>query len=233
LLPVDSETNYCRPDLGRDAVRVLEAAGVHVALADTTDSGRPAHSRGLLDRSRATAARNVDAWASRIEGGSDVVCVEPSDAVMLQSDYGDLLGDDAEPVPDNAYGLCEYLDHFELGVNVDWAVPDERLTYHGHCHQKATKRDHHAVGVLRRAGYEVDPLDSGCCGMAGSFGYEAEHYEMSQAIADLLVEQVVESEGDAVVAPGTSCRTQLGDREDAPDPAHPVAKLATALPERR
>ncbi|TKX82517.1 hypothetical protein EXE43_29010, partial [Halorubrum sp. SS5] len=73
--------------------------------------------------------------------------------------------------------------------------PTESLTYHGHCHQKATKKDHHAVGVLRRAGYGVDPLDSSCCGMAGSFGYEAEHYSMSKAIGETLFEQVDASGG--------------------------------------
>ena len=232
VLLVDTDTNYANPAVGRAAVRVLEAAGVHVALTDATDSGRPAHSLGLLDRSRGTAEATVEHLAPRIANGWDVVCVEPSDAVMLQSDYRDLLGDDAAPVPGNAYGVCEYLDAFDLDRAVDWSAPDESLTYHGHCHQKATAKDHHAVAVLRRAGYAVDPLDSGCCGMAGTFGYEAEHYEMSQAIADVLVDQVHESAGATVVAPGTSCRTQLGDREDVDgEPPHPVEMLAVALPE--
>jgi len=226
VLLVDSDTNHAHPAVGRAAVTVLEAMGVHVALADTTDSGRPAHSRGLLDRSRSTARANVERFAPRVEDGRDVVCVEPSDAVMFQSDYRDLLGDEAAPVPENAYGVCEYVDRFELDATVEFAPVDEHLTYHGHCHQKATRRDHHAVGVLRRAGYAVTPLDSGCCGMAGSFGYEAEHYEMSRAIGRILFDQVDDSQGDSVVAPGTSCRTQLGDREDREAPPHPVEKLA-------
>ena len=84
--------------------------------------------------------------------------------------------------------------------------------------------------MLRRAGYEVEPLDSTCCGMAGSFGYEAEHYSMSRAIGRLLFEQVDETPG-APVAPGASCRTQLGDRENAPKPDHPIERLADALAE--
>jgi len=158
-----------------------------------------------------------------------VVLVEPSDAVMFQSDYRDLLGADAEPVAGNTYGLCEYVDRFRLDETIDWATQSETLTYHGHCHQKAVSRDHHAVGVLRRAGYEVDPLDSGCCGMAGSFGYEAEHYSMSQAIGRVLFDQVADSPGDSVVAPGASCRTQLGDRRGHEAPAHPAERLAAAL----
>ncbi|WP_435348914.1 FAD-binding and (Fe-S)-binding domain-containing protein [Haloarchaeobius sp. HRN-SO-5] len=231
----DTYTNYSHPEIGQAAVRVLEAAGVHVQLADRTDSGRPAHSKGFLDRSRETARATVDALSPRVTDGWDVVLVEPSDAVMLQSDYLDLLGttdDDAVALAEHTYGVCEYLDRLRLVETVDWDSPDERLTYHGHCHQKATGKDHHAVGVLRRAGYGVDPLDSGCCGMAGSFGYETEHYSMSQAIASILYEQVDDSDGETVVAPGASCRTQLGDRDGrgSQEPHHPVEKLDAALP---
>jgi len=228
LLP-DTYTNYTHPERGKAAVRVLEAAGVRVELAAATDSGRPAHSKGFLDAARDTAEDVVAELAPEVDEGRDVVVVEPSDAVMLQSDYLDLLaGRDVTRVAENAYGVCEYLDAFGLDDALD-ADAAGALTYHGHCHQKATKKDHHAVGVLRRAGYDVDPLDSTCCGMAGTFGYEAEHYSMSQAIGSILFDQVVESDGDEVVAPGASCRTQLGDRDGAAPPAHPVEKLAAAL----
>ncbi|GGK56201.1 FAD-binding and (Fe-S)-binding domain-containing protein [Haloarcula sebkhae] len=231
LLFPDTYTNYSHPEVGKAAVRVLEAAGVHVQLADRTDSGRPAHSKGFLDQSRATARDNVDALAPAVEEGWDVVLVEPSDAVMFQSDYLDLLsGEDVETLAVNAYGVCEYLDTFRLDEAADWDVAGETLTYHGHCHQKATKKDHHAVGVLRRAGYDVDPLDSGCCGMAGSFGYEAEHFSMSKAIGSILFDQIGESRGDTVVAPGASCRTQLDDWDESDgEPPHPVEKLDAAL----
>ncbi|MFB6072173.1 MAG: FAD-binding and (Fe-S)-binding domain-containing protein [Halobacterium sp.] len=231
VLFADTYTNYSNPEIGTAAVRVLEAAGVHVDVADRTDSGRPAHSKGFLERSRDAAARNVAELAPRVNDGWDVVVVEPSDAVMFQSDLLDLHDTPAaRSVAANAYGVCEYLDAFRLDDAVDWRAPAESLTYHGHCHQKAAKKDHHAVGVLRRAGYDVDPLDSGCCGMAGSFGYEAEHYSLSRAIGSLLFDQVADSDGDQVVAPGESCRTQLGDRDGASEPPHPVEKLADALP---
>jgi len=231
LLFPDTYTNYSHPEVGKAAVRVLEAAGVHVRLANRTDSGRPAHSKGFLDQSRATARDNVDALVPAVEEGWDVVLVEPSDAVMFQSDYLDLLsGEDVEMLAANAYGVCEYLDTFRLDEGADWDTPGETLTYHGHCHQKATKKDHHAVGVLRRAGYDVDPLDSGCCGMAGSFGYETEHFSMSKAIGEILFDQIGESRGDTVVAPGASCRTQLEDWEESDgEPPHPVEKLDAAL----
>ncbi|WP_435178835.1 FAD-binding and (Fe-S)-binding domain-containing protein [Halorussus sp. AFM4] len=291
----DTYTNHNHPEAGKAAVRVLEAAGVRVRLpAGVTDSGRPAHSKGFLDKSRERARTNVEALAPKVRDGWDVVVVEPSDAVMLQSDYLDLLGagespeasrsggqyteprtadpeagvadseegvagdggwgDDggiagdsaseasdpaneedlataAERVAANTYGVCEYLDSFDLDLSFD--APAETLTYHGHCHQKATKKDVHAANVLREAGYEVDALDSGCCGMAGSFGYEAEHYSMSRKIGEILFEQVADSGGETVVAPGASCRSQLGDWEGLRgEPPHPIEKVAEAVTER-
>ena len=143
---------------------------------------------------------------------------------------------DVDGVAANTYGVCEYVDVFgldrdlELDPGAGIGTEADSLTYHGHCHQKATRKDHHAVGVLRRAGYEVDPLDSGCCGMAGSFGYEAEHFSMSQAIARILYQQVETSSGTEIVAPGASCRTQLGERYD--EPPHPIEKVAEAVTRR-
>ena len=239
----DTYTNYAHPEIGKATIRVLEAAGVHVDLADHTDSGRPAHSKGFLDEARETAEANVADLAPRVEDGWDIVLVEPSDAVMFQSDYLDLLsGEAVETVAANTYGVCEYLDAFRLDDFADWDAPARGLAYHGHCHQKATKKDHHAVGVLRRAGYAVDAVDSTCCGMAGSFGYEAEHHAMSEAIGDILVDQLEDSRAGLAVAPGASCRTQLEDMldEDARDasgivavdrdsPPTPVELLAAAL----
>jgi FAD/FMN-containing dehydrogenase/Fe-S oxidoreductase len=233
LLFPDTYTNYNHPEAGRAAVRVLEAAGVHVRVPDdVAGSGRPPHSKGFLDKARAEAEQNVEALAPRIEDGWDVVSVEPSDAVMFQSDYLDLLsGAEVEAFAANSYGVMEYVETFGLLDDLETTSPTESLTYHGHCHQKSTNKDHHAVGVLRRAGYEVDPLDSTCCGMAGSFGYEAEHYAMSKAIAAILYDQVDASEGETVVAPGASCRSQLEahDGVSGETPPHPVEKLAAVL----
>jgi FAD/FMN-containing dehydrogenase/Fe-S oxidoreductase len=232
LVFADTYNDHTTPEVAKAAVEVLEAAGVRVDVPDTGPSGRAAHSLGFLDAARERAERVVEDLLPRVREGWDVVVVEPSDAVMLQKDYLDLLsGTEVETLSEYAYGVCEYLDGHGLDAEVAWTPPAESLTYHGHCHQKATKKDHHAVGVLRRAGYEVDPLDSTCCGMAGSFGYEAEHYSMSRAVASLLFDQVDASDGDVVVAPGASCRTQLGDRDARSEkPPHPVEKLAEALP---
>ena len=231
LVLADPYTDYSHPDVGKATVRALEAAGVHVAVPDeVTDSGRPAFSKSMLDHARETARENVESLAPWIRDGWDVVCVEPSDAVMYQLDYRDLLsGEAVDTVASNTYGVCEYLDSYRLLEGVEFGAPDASLAYHGHCHQKATTKDHHAVGILRRAGYEVDPLDSGCCGMAGSFGYEAEHYSMSEAIAGLVVDQIDDSSAEQVVAPGASCRSQLDDFAADDDPPHPIEMVAAAM----
>ncbi|MXV61230.1 FAD-binding protein [Natronorubrum sp. JWXQ-INN-674] len=233
LLFPDTYTNYNHPRAGKAAVQVLETAGVHVQIPENvTSTGRPAHSKGFLDRSRERARTNVDALAPELGDGWEVVLVEPSDAVMFQSDYLDLLsGPDVELVAANTYGVMEYLDQFGLadGLPTGSGGLEERLTYHGHCHQKATKKDGHAATVLEAVGYEVDALDSGCCGMAGSFGYEAEHYSLSRKIGDVLVDQVEGSDGETVVAPGASCRSQLSEYDGCGEPPHPIEKVSAAL----
>ena len=227
----DPYTNYIYPAPGKAAVEVLEAAGVHVRVPDgLKPSGRAAFSMGFLDDVEARARHNVATLRSYVAEGWSVVFVEPSDAAMFQDEYLDILDDRAvELVAGSAYGVMEYIDVAGLDEDLAFEPSDGHLTYHGHCNQKAIKRDHHAVGVLRRAGYRVDPLDSGCCGMAGSFGYEAEHYDLSQAIGRILFRQVEQSSGDTVVAPGASCRSQLGDRPGETHPPHPVEKVAEAV----
>ncbi len=231
LLFPDTYTNYNYPAPGKAAVEVLEAAGIHVQITGDLDpSGRAAFSMGMVDRARERAQHNVETLRPYVNEDWNVVFVEPSDAVMFQDEYLDLLdGTGVETVSSAAYGIMEYLDLLRVDERLTFNTPDETLTYHGHCNQKATNKDHHAVGVLRRSGYAVDPLDSSCCGMAGSFGYETEHYELSRAIGQILFRQVEQSDGDVVTAPGASCRSQLGDRPGESRPPHPIEKMAEAV----
>jgi len=231
LLFPDTYTNYSYPGPGKAAVEVLEAAGVYVDIpTDLAPSGRAAYSKGFLDLARDRAERNVETLFDRVRDGWSVVFVEPSDAVMFQDEYRDLLsGTRVETVSDASYGVMEFLDAHRLDERLSTREHGRSLTYHGHCNQKATNKDHHAVGVLRRSGYAVDPIDSGCCGMAGSFGYEAEHYDLSQAIGRILFDQIDDSDGDRVTAPGGSCRSQIGDRPGEQQPPHPVESLRDVL----
>jgi FAD/FMN-containing dehydrogenase/Fe-S oxidoreductase len=229
LLP-DTYTTYSYPGGGRATVRRFEEADVHVGvLDDAPPSGRAAYSVGALDRAAERASETVDRLAPLVEEGWVVCSPEPSDVAVVRDEYRDLLsGDAVETVASETYGVAEFLDRSGLDDRIDFDAPDERLTYHGHCHATALGTARHPPELLRRAGYAVDALDSGCCGMAGSFGYEAEQYDLSVAVGEILCDQVAESGGDRVVAPGASCRTQLSDlRGDRPD--HPVEALAAAL----
>ncbi|MDY6774517.1 MAG: FAD-linked oxidase C-terminal domain-containing protein [Halobacteria archaeon] len=233
VLVVDPQTNYTKPEVGIAAVDVLESLGVHVDIR-TDPTGRAAYSQGFVDGTRATAEDNVSDLGTRVSEGWDVVALEPSDAVMLQSDYLDLIARDeaevraeVERVASNTYGFFEYVDTVLKTLPDSEDSASQKLVYHGHCHQKAAKKDHHALNVLDEVGYEVEDLDSGCCGMAGSFGYESEHYSMSAAIGEILLDQIETSDGDVVVAPGASCRTQLEEYDG--EVVHPVFKLSEAL----
>ena len=227
----DTYTNYMYPESGTAAVRVLEAADVHVDVPSSlAPSGRAAFSSGFLDIARDRAARNVEWLVDRVDDGWSILFVEPSDAVMFQDEYRDLLdGDAVERVASASYGIFEYVDATRMDESLVTETQDETLAYHGHCNQKARGTDHHAVGVLRRAGYDVDPVDSSCCGMAGSFGYESEHYDLSMAIGRILFEKIDASDGSSVAAPGASCRSQLADRDGQGQPPHPIEKLAEAV----
>ncbi|MEF8779481.1 MAG: FAD-linked oxidase C-terminal domain-containing protein [Haloferacaceae archaeon] len=230
LFVPDPYTNYMYVERGKAAVRVLEAAGCHVRLPEgVTDTGRPAYSKALVDVARETARENVTRLAPKISEGWDVVTVEPSASVMFQSDYPDLLsGDAVDAVSQNSYSALEYIDTFGLVENMSFRDVEESLTYHGNCLHKATKKGHHAATVMATAGYDVDYLDSTCCGMAGSFGYEAEHYSLSQSVFDILRGQIRDSDGDTVVATGASCKKQIGDGLGE-KPPHPVQKVEEAL----
>jgi FAD/FMN-containing dehydrogenase/Fe-S oxidoreductase len=234
ILFPDTFTNYNYPEPGKAAIELLEAANIHVEIPSKDElapSGRAAFSMGLLDAAEERAQRNLDSLIPYVEDGWSVLFVEPSDAVMFQDEYLDLLSDDrVSDLAVAAYGVCEYLNTYRVTDEMAFDAPEEYLTYHGHCNQKALNRDHHAAAALDAAGYDVDPLDSSCCGMAGSFGYEDEHYELSKAIGSILHEKVEESPGGTVVAPGASCRSQLSDDDfEGEQPPHPVEKLRDAL----
>lgn len=226
LLP-DTVINYHEPSIGCAAAEVLEQAGVAVTVPDRfIPSGRSALSLGRIDLAKERARTAIDHLTPAVDAGATIVALEPSDAVMIQSDYRSLLDSPSvETLANATKGIAEYI------VETDLSLPSvgngRRLTYHGHCHQKATGRAGAAAEMLERAGYDVDVLDSGCCGMAGAFGYEAEHYSMSVAIGDILVDQVDRSDGTQVAAPGASCRTQLRDLQGG-EPQHPIQFLASS-----
>ncbi|GIW88016.1 MAG: oxidoreductase [Isosphaeraceae bacterium] len=231
----DCFTNYHAPEVGRAAVRVIEAAGYEVELAGGVCCGRPAASKGLLDVARDQAAETLGRLARSARAGMPILGLEPSCLTMFVDEYRDLrLGPDAEL-------LARRSRLVEAWVGDPAAVPDLplrplpiRLLLHGHCQQKAILGLAETERALRRIpGVTLRTLDSGCCGMAGSFGYEKGHYELSEALARRVLIPAAEADLDAtLVAPGFSCRSQVKDLEGL-QARHPIEVLAEALDDSR
>ena len=211
----DCFLNYNYPEVGKAAVEVLEAAGYQVELPDKRCCGRPMLSKGLLDDARAVAEHNVrefDRYASR---GIPIIGCEPSCLLTLRDEYGDLVKDDAaERVAAHSWMLDEFLVHLsrrgELQIN--WKRGGRPVLFHGHCHQKAHIGSAPSLDALRlAAGRSVSEVNSGCCGMAGSFGFEKGHYEISRKIGADRLFPAVESAGPEVeiAVSGVSCRQQI------------------------
>ncbi len=229
----DTFNTYQTPEVAIAATRVLEAAGYRVVLPERRCCGRPMISKGMLGEARALAAYNVAQLAGHARQGLPIVGLEPSCLLTLRDEYVDLLRtDDARLVARQSLLLDEFLQReTAAGRPLPFAAGSGRTALlHGHCHQKALVGNGPTVAVLKAAGYQVSEVDAGCCGMAGSFGFEAEHYELSLAIAGRrLVPAVKAAAPDvAVCAPGISCRQQI-EHTTGRHAQHPAELLAEAL----
>jgi len=211
----DTFTNYNEPWIGIAALRILENSGAQVLVPDVACCGRPMISKGLLDKAKANAQTNVAVLTPLVEAGAFVVGCEPSCVLTLRDDYPDLLGTKAaQTLAEKVLSLEEYLcRRLDAGswrpqfVNKPCAV-----LLHGHCHQKSLAGSEPSMRLLRMPpGFAAEEVDSGCCGMAGAFGYEKEHYEISLQIGESrLFPAIRNSPADAlIVASGTSCRQQI------------------------
>jgi FAD/FMN-containing dehydrogenase/Fe-S oxidoreductase len=209
----DTFTTYNVPDIARAAVEVLEAGGYRVVLVDRTCCGRPLISKGMLAEAREHAAWNVARLAPYARRGVAIIGLEPSCLLTLRDETVDLLRtDDARAVARQSLLFEEFLLRERTrGLTLGFAAGTRKALLHGHCHQKALVGTAPTVGVLRWAGFEVEEVDSGCCGMAGSFGFEREHYDISVALGNRRLAPAVKAAlpETEIVAPGISCRQQI------------------------
>ncbi|MBI3108736.1 MAG: FAD-binding protein [Candidatus Rokubacteria bacterium] len=230
----DTFATYNAPEIGRAAVEVLEAAGYRVELVDRKCCGRPLISKGMLDEARASAAFNVARLHPFAVRGIAVVGLEPSCLLTLRDEYVDLLrSEEARLVARSAFLLEEFLLRERArGLTLRFRDGARRALLHGHCHQKASVGTAPTVAALRWAGYEVTEVDSGCCGMAGSFGFEKEHYELSVTLGNRRLAPAVQAAAadTEVVAPGISCRQQI-EHLAGRRAKHPAEVLREALAE--
>ena len=240
VLFVDTFTTYFEPENARAALKVLQTAGYQVIVPIPVDRGRP-HPRplccgrtflaeGLVDEARAEAKRMFAAVGPYVKRGVPVVGLEPSCLFSLKDEFLAMLpGSDAETLAANAFMFEEFLAAEARAGTLKLplkALPEKTALVHGHCHQKAFAAFAAAPAVLKLVpGLEVKTVESSCCGMAGSFGYEKAHYEVSLKMAELsLLPAVRAASADTViVADGTSCRHQI--RDGAAREAIHVARL--------
>ena len=234
ILMDDCFTTYNNPQVGRAAVQVLEAAGYTVKLAGLPCCGRPAISKGLLDLGKALAAENVKRLVESARQGIPILGCEPSCLLTLVDEYRDFrLGPDADVVARAAKLVDTFIADRATVPDLPLRPLDGRVLLHGHCQQKALVGTSGTVAALRRIeGLDVKELDSGCCGMAGSFGYESGHYDMSVALAERVLLPATRQDPEArLVAPGFSCRSQVHGLAGI-DALHPIEVIAGQLEPR-
>jgi FAD/FMN-containing dehydrogenase/Fe-S oxidoreductase len=230
ILWADTFTNYLEPEVGIAAVEALEDAGFHVVVPHGhLCCGRPLYDYGMLDLAEAYLRRVLSALCEEIRAGTPVVGVEPSCVAVFKDELTKLW-----PMDQDARRLKRQTFHFSefLSQQASWEPPrlHRKALLHGHCHQKATGGTDPDTKLLELMGLEVEELDAGCCGMAGGWGYEEGHYDVSIACGErVLLPKVRDAPPDAViVADGFSCRSQIKQAETSRRALHMAQVLALA-----
>jgi FAD/FMN-containing dehydrogenase/Fe-S oxidoreductase len=235
LLLDDCFSTFNEPQIGRAAVKVLEAAGYRVELAKLVCCCRPMISKGFLVAARALIQEQAAALSRRLGEGTPLLGLEPSCILTLADEWPELV---PGPFTRRIAAAAELADGWlskqaSAGrVELDFGVRRQKCLVHGHCHQKALVGSGGTAAALTLIpGLDVQVLDTGCCGMAGSFGFEKEHYDLSVAIANLELIPALNAQPKALaVAPGTSCRHQIKDLTGR-RALHPLEVLAESLEE--
>ena len=210
ILWPDTFNDSFHPEVLHDAVRVLTAARCTVEIPRRRlCCGRPLYEYGFLDDARRLWRTTLDTLANDIVLGTPIIVLEPSCASAFRDELPALFPDDTLPakLAHNAVTLAEFLDADGFEPH---RATSRHLLYHRHCHQEPLLSPHKEVEMLARAGHHVDVLDSGCCGMAGAFGFQRAKYDLSVALAERVLLPAVRAAPEAtIVADGFSCREQL------------------------
>ncbi len=238
LLFCDEFTNYNDTDIGITTVKLLRKLGYQVEIPRHLESGRSLLSKGMLKKAREIAIQNVELLSGKVDENTPLVGIEPSAILSFRDEYLSLMPDslkqEAQKIASNTFTIEEFLaGEIDKGnLTSDLFKDEERLIkLHGHCHQKAISSVVPTKRILSLPqNYTVQLIPSGCCGMAGSFGYEKEHYELSMQIGELVLFPTVRDLDHQVMvaAPGTSCRHQIKDGTGK-KALHPVEILWEAL----
>jgi Fe-S oxidoreductase len=232
----DEFTNFYDAEVGKDAVTVLEKLGYEVKNVNHEESGRSHISKGFLNEAKELANKNVTVFKDLITEDTPLVGIEPSAILTFRDEYIRLADDksSAKEISKNTFTIEEFLAKEHQKENIDTSVftnNSKELKIHGHCHQKALSSTHSSFTILNiPKNYKVTILNTGCCGMAGSFGYEKEHYKVSMQVGEDTLFPKVRccSPETEIAAAGTSCRHQIFDGTKRLA-KHPITILKEAL----
>ncbi|MEM7007963.1 MAG: FAD-linked oxidase C-terminal domain-containing protein [Thermodesulfobacteriota bacterium] len=234
----DEFTNYLDAEIGITMIKLLDKLGYYPQVIEHDESGRAHISKGLIREAKVIANNNLRIFKDLISEDTPLVGIEPSAVLSFRDEYPDLADPDvkeaAKDIAKHTYIFDEFISNeIDKGnITSDMFNDQERqLIFHGHCQQKAlTTLDHSKKMLSIPENYSVDMIPSGCCGMAGSFGYESEHFDVSMKVGELVLLPTVRKHGEEVivVAPGTSCRHQIKDGTHR-HALHPAQVLWDAL----
>ncbi len=227
----DTFLNHYHPEIGVAAVEVLERGGCGVEVVKPGCCGRPLISQGLLGEAREHAERVTEGLYPLVASGKKILFLEPSCLSAVKEDIPSLLRGEQQERAREVAQACVLFEEFASTLELPLRNGPSRILLHGHCHQKSMGLLPATTALLKRIpGAAVVDLDAGCCGMAGSFGYSRDHYDVSVAIANRkLLPAVREMKpGEVLVAPGTSCRQQVKDLSGA-TAVHPAVLVRGLL----
>ncbi|MGA2145134.1 MAG: FAD-linked oxidase C-terminal domain-containing protein [Bryobacteraceae bacterium] len=227
----DTFLNHYDPEIGIAALAILEKGGCQVGVVRPGCCGRPLISQGLLAEARAQVGHTVEALFPIAQRGEKILFCEPSCLSVFQDDAPSLLRGEQQNQARTVARASMLFDEFAAKLDLPLAPGPARILVHGHCHQKSLGLLPATISLLSQIpSAKVVDLDAGCCGMAGSFGYYKEHYEISEAIANrrLLAEAEKMGPGDVLVATGTSCRHQVAELNGA-KAQHPAVLIRDLL----
>jgi FAD/FMN-containing dehydrogenase/Fe-S oxidoreductase len=235
----DEFTNYNESDIGIKAILLLTKLGYEVKIPIHKESGRTFLSKGLVRTSKKIATENVNLLKDIITEKTPLVGIEPSAILAFRDEYPDLVDKDLQAIATelgkNALLFEEFIAvEIEKGniISEQFTSETKEILLHGHCQQKAVASTEPSKKMLSLPkNYSVKEIPSGCCGMAGSFGYEKEHYDLSMKIGEMVLFPAVREAAEKILisAPGTSCRHQIKDGTGK-QAKHPVEVLYEALP---
>lgn len=234
----DEFTNYNDAGVGKKAVLLLEKLGYEVIIPEHVESGRSYLSKGFVKEAQKLAIRNVALLQDKITYDTPLIGIEPSAILSFRDEYVDLVGESerahAQKIAENALLFEEFIAREADAKRIQktaFIQREQLIKLHGHCHQKALSTLTASKKALQLPeNYQVQLIPSGCCGMAGSFGYEEEHYDVSMQIGELVLFPTVRQQPEDVIiaAAGTSCRHQIKDGTGR-KAKHPVEILYEAL----